>query len=627
MPTRRACDAGARDLFRNGLIFDSVGDLVTAEQLSQVLERLSDGIILVDRGGFCLYLNPEAVRLLDKPKAEVVGRHLREAMPDAVEKVVEGARDRLLAGEEVLLLRAYFAQGRWFEVLGRPTAEIFLIHFHDITERLQAESARRQSEARFRLLVNGVTDYALIMLDPKGEISSWNAGAERMWGYTAGEVRGKTLAILLPPELAERGVPERRLEEVVRRGSATAERWVVRKNGSRFLAHGTYTALQDEAKYPSGFALVVKDITEQRALEKSLSTSAERLRLAVEAGAIGTWEEILGEERFITNRQFLVLSGLPFDEEPTVEAVLSAVHPDDRDYVRRNREQVLAGEVGDEFEWEYRVPRPTGGRTRWVEVHGRLFRSEAEPGRVMGVLRDTSKRHDMDEFRELAAGLIAHDLRSPLASIRLTSQMLLQREALSENATQQLHSVIRKVDRMVNMVARLLVYTQAQFGGGLPLDKGFTDLEQVCRDALGDIQAERRGCKIRFAAEGDCRGLWDRTRLTEVVTNLITNALQHGQRECEVDVVTRDEGDRVALEVHNFGPPIRGDLIPAIFEPFHRAGRPRRSGEVSFGLGLYIVREIVAAHGGTIDVSSSVEAGTTFTVRLPRGSAPTLHPH
>ncbi len=279
--------------------------VVSADQLSLVLERLGDGIILSDRDGNCLYVNPEALLLLGRKEEELLGKHLREAMPGAVGQVFEGARGRLLAGDEVVLLRSHFARGRWFEVLGRPLAGNFLIHFHDITGRLQAESARRQIDERFRILLDGVKEYALILLDPKGQVASWNAGAERILGYPAAEALGKPLDFLFPPELVQQGVPQRRLKETVERGSLTVERQATRRDGSRFFAQGTYTALSDELGAPSGFALVIHDITEQRALEESLRTNEERLRLAVEAGAIGTWEEIIGERRIIANRHFL----------------------------------------------------------------------------------------------------------------------------------------------------------------------------------------------------------------------------------------------------------------------------------------------------------------------------------
>jgi PAS domain S-box-containing protein len=591
---------------------------VIAEHLRLIVDRLSDGIILFDREATCEYLNPEAVRIVGKPPSEVIGKHIRQAVPDAMSHLVEGARERLLAGEEVLLVRSFFAQGRWFEILGRPVGGSFLIHFRDITERLQAESARRQSEERFRILVNGVKDHSLFMLDPKGQIVSWNPGAERISGFTREEVLGRHLSILVPPELVERGEPGQTLEEAVRQGSIAVERWGLRKDGSRYLMQSTITSLFDDLGAPSGFAIVNHDITQQRRMEESLRTSEERLRLAVDAGGVGTWEEIVGYERLIADSRVLALCGLPPNRQPTIREFTSIIHPEDREYFLRERQKVLDG--GGEFEFEYRVIGPGELETRWVECHGKVLESDDESGhkRVIGVLRETTRRHQADEFRKLAAGVIAHDLRSPLSAIKLASQSI-EREALPASTARKVQIVVRTVDRMVDMGERLLDYSQAQFGGGLSLERGFTDLEEICADAIGDIQMSHPGREIDFEAEGDCGGVWDRTRLVEVVSNLVGNAVKHGEPGQPVFVVARDEGDQVALRVHNLGPPIPTELIPTLFEPFRHGQRQPGSGQDSFGLGLYIVREIVAAHGGTVEVSSSAAAGTTFIVRLPRG--------
>jgi PAS domain S-box-containing protein len=595
---------------------------VTAEQLRLVVDRLGDGLILFDREGICLYLNPEAVRIVGKTPSEVVGKHIREAVPDAMSRVVEGARDRLIAGEEVLVVPSYFTQGRWFEILGRPLGGDFIVHFHDITERLEAESARRQIEERFQILVNGVRDYCIVMLDPKGLIATWNVGATRMSGLSAEEAMGKPYSALYSPELAATGELRRKLELAVSQGSYTTESWFVRKDGSRFLARATYTALFDDLGSPSGFAIVAHDVTEQRKLEETVRTDEERLRLATVAGAVGTWEEIVDEGRFIADDQFLTISGLPTHKQAAFEDVLSKVHPDDREYVERGRRTVLDVPGEHEFELEYRVGGKTNGDVRWVECHGRTFEAADEPGRrVIGVLQDTTKRHRTDEFRNLAAGLIAHDLRSPLSAIKLSTHLLIEHDGLPAKARRRVETIVQKVDAMVKLVEQLLLYSQVQFGGGLPLNRELTDLEEVCRDAISDVEASRPDAQFELKAEGDVTGIWDKTRLTEAVSNLVGNAVKHGEPGQPIFVVARDRGDEVVLSVHNLGRPIPAELLPVLFEPFRREKKRLRPGESSFGLGLYIVRESVAAHGGTVEVSSSAAAGTTFTIQLPRAAA------
>jgi PAS domain S-box-containing protein len=601
---------------------------VMAEAIRQIVERLSDGILLVDRQGCCLYLNREAERILGRKASDLVAKRLRETAPEVVGRVCEDALGRVLAGEEVMLIRSFFAQDRWYEVLGRPldSNQNFLLHFRDITERLQAEAARHHTEEQFRLLVTGVRDYAIFWLDPKGQIASWNVGAQRLYGYSADEILGKHVSILFPPEDAQRGVPTHLIEAAAKRGSLAVEGWRVRKDGSKFLVSATDSTIYNELGEPSGFAIVAHDITERRRLEEQLRDSDERHRLAVEAGDVGTWEEALGEGRLMVDRQFLVLCGLPLDRQPNFADFLSVVSPHDREYFLERRRQVLAAEDGYEFEFEYRVDGRTG-TTRWVETHGRVLGSENDPKnkrRVFGVIRDMTRRHQIDEFRRLAAGVIAHDLRSPLSAIKLSSQILIEGGSLPATAARKIQAIVGKVDRMAHMVEQLLLYTQAEFGGGFPLDRARTDLEEVCRSVLSEVQAAHPNCEIHFEAEGDCCGVWDRGKLTEVACNLVENAVKYGQPGQPIHLVARDEGDQVTLQIHNLGPPIPTELLQVIFEPFRRGEKQGRSLEGSFGLGLYIAREIVVAHGGKIDVRSLEATGTTFTVKLPRGVA--AHP-
>ena len=600
------------------------------ESIRQIVERLADGILLVDRGGHCLYLNAEAERILNQKSSELVGKRLRETMPDTVGLVCEDALGRILGGEEVMLIRSFFARDRWYELLGRPldSNENFLLHFRDITERLQAESARRHSEEQFRLLVNGVRDYALFWLDLKGQVASWNVGAERIYGYAADEILRKHVSVFFAPDEAERGVPRRTIEGAVKHGSVTVEGWRVRKDGSRFLVNATYSTMYDDRGEPTGFAIVTRNITERRRIEQQLRDNEERLRLAVEAGDVGPWEYNVATDRFVASDRFFDICGLPRDVQPTARDFAALIHPDDRERIRIAYEEAMSARGGCEFENEYRVINRADGQTHWVESHGRIFPASDGTGQVraLGVLRDTTKRHQFDEFRRLAAGLIAHDLRSPMAAIRMSSQMLIDREALPAAAAQTVKGTVRKIDQMARMVEQLLDYTRAQFDGGLPLHREPVDLAEVCRRAFGDAQAAHPDARIRFDVEGDCHGYWDRIRLTEVAANLVGNAIKHGERGQLISVLARDEGDRVSLSVHNVGTPIRPELLSTLFEPFRRGPRTQSS-EPSFGLGLYIVREIVTAHGGTIEASSTSATGTTFTVWLPRGMAAYDAPH
>jgi signal transduction histidine kinase len=149
----------------------------------------------------------------------------------------------------------------------------------------------------------------------------------------------------------------------------------------------------------------------------------------------------------------------------------------------------------------------------------------------------------------------------------------------------------------------------------MPLKRRLVDLQQVCEEALIEIRSGQSTAVVQLQAGGDLRGEWDPDRLAQVVSNLVGNAIQHGDGT-PVMLTAQGDGDSVTLAVHNGGAPIPPDVLPFVFEPLAR-GHEDSAGH-SIGLGLFIVRAIVSAHGGNIKVSSSADAGTTFTVALPK---------
>jgi signal transduction histidine kinase len=153
-----------------------------------------------------------------------------------------------------------------------------------------------------------------------------------------------------------------------------------------------------------------------------------------------------------------------------------------------------------------------------------------------------------------------------------------------------------------------------RFAGALPVTRVPADLDAVVREALDELRMAWPGREIALQSIGDLRGAWDPARIAQVISNLVGNALAHGDQQQPVRVTARATGEGVRLEVWNGGPPIPEALRPVLFEPFHR-GRTHSRG---LGLGLYIVQQIVQAHGGHIEMSSTAEAGTRFAVHLPR---------
>lgn len=245
-------------------------------------------------------------------------------------------------------------------------------------------------------------------------------------------------------------------------------------------------------------------------------------------------------------------------------------------------------------------------------------RKELEAALREALIREKEAREEAERsvrYNEMFAGMLGHDLRNPLSAIT-TGANYIARLNSSEKSTKAATRILASAERMGRMIDQLLDFTRIRVGGGLDLSMTRFDLEEVCCKVRDELEAAHPDRSILVEATGDVSGEWDHDRLLQVFSNLISNALHHGAGAGLVTV--RCDGaarDGVSVTVHNEGV-VPTDVLPVLFEPFR--GNTRYQRTRGLGLGLFITQQIVAAHGGTIDVSSGPGAGTTFTIYLPR---------
>jgi PAS domain S-box-containing protein len=243
-------------------------------------------------------------------------------------------------------------------------------------------------------------------------------------------------------------------------------------------------------------------------------------------------------------------------------------------------------------------------------------------GAATDITEQKRAQHDLAQalsFRDQVIGILGHDLRNPLGAVRALAALLQRRGDLPDSARAAVAEIDRAGERMLEMIRTLLDFATSRFTGGLPIAPVAADLRAVCRIAVDELRAASPGRRIELDVRGDATGAWDPARVAQVVSNLVANALEHGARNTPVRVRVRGGPDTVVLEVRNDGPVIPGELRAVMFEPFCRGSSRRDASSArGLGLGLFIAREIVRAHGGTIEVESSPQRGTTFRVRLPR---------
>lgn len=226
----------------------------------------------------------------------------------------------------------------------------------------------------------------------------------------------------------------------------------------------------------------------------------------------------------------------------------------------------------------------------------------------------------VNRSRQLFLAILGHDLLNPLNSIRMGAHLVSRTNADLESI-EMLAMIGTESEAMAKLTRDLIDFASTLLGSAMPLNPEPVDLQKLCREVINGFRATHPQRTLHFHPRGDLTGNWDAARLRQVLSNLLGNALQHGSPKGPVDLLAALEGSTVVLSVHNEGAPIPPEALPTLFDPLVRHATfesELRRAQGSIGLGLYIVREIVNAQGGTIEVTSTAQQGTTFTVRIPR---------
>lgn len=306
---------------------------------------------------------------------------------------------------------------------------------------------------------------------------------------------------------------------------------------------------------------------------------------------------------------------------------LAVLHPDDREPVTASWTHSLA--TGTTYEVEFRLRRADGtfrwhlGRAMPVrDAEGRIYKwfgTNTDIHEAKSIREELARR---TEFEQHLVGIVSHDLRNPLNAILLGSQTLAMLDELSPRSAKVAHRMQAAAERGARMIRDLLDFTQARLGGGLPIRRSALDVHTVASNVVDEVRAAHPERYLLVEHDGDGSGEWDGDRVAQAIANLVSNAIHYGDKDQPVRVRSRGSEEHVLIEVHNLGPAIPAEIQGGLFEPLKRGTGQLVASRRSIGLGLYIVKEIATRHGGTIEVRSGTEEGTTFTIRLPRHSPP-----
>jgi PAS domain S-box-containing protein len=530
----------------------------------------------------------------------------------------------------------------------------------------------KQNEERFRLLVDNVLDYAIIIVDPNGYVESWGAGAETILGYQAAEIIGENCSRFFIPEDIQQDAPEEERNTARTKGRAEDERWHLRKDGTCFWGSGIMTALRDEAGNLRGFVKLFRDLTERKRIEEAKQRNSQRIELLSETAG-----------QLLLNDQPQALINSLYDKLSShldLEVYFNYLVTEDGQLLQLNSYRGVPEQVAQEMEY-LEIGQAVCGSVA-LERHPIIvenIQESSDPlvellrslgitayachpllahGRLIGTLSFGTRKRSQFDLDELALlqtvcnqvamalervrliaelqqraealaemnrikdeflAIVSHELRTPLNAILGWSRLLRTRELDPATIARALETIERNAKSQAQLIEDLLDVSRI-IRGKLRLQVRPVELLPVIEAAIDAIRpaADAKNIQLESALTKLDPVLGDPDRLQQVVWNLLSNAVKFTPEGGRIQVRLQQIGSHAQIQVSDTGQGIRANFLPYVFDQFRQADSSTTRVHGGIGLGLAIVRNLVELHGGTVSVASQGEGqGSTFTVELP----------
>jgi len=629
-------------------VTDGLYSLTMNIDYNLLLQGITEAIVILDTEGYVTYSNPAVMDITGYSLDELHNQHLTVFYPTPEDQVKAEYELGLSLKKRKFLSEGwrYKKDGTkfWSEMYLSPLYDEqkkllgYSCIIRDVSEKKKLDVELRQSEERFRLMVEAVRDYAIFMLDTTGYIVSWNEGAKRIKGYSADEIIGKHFSTFYTSEDLDSKKPERELKIAIATGKYEEEGWRVRKDGSLFWANVVITALFNDQNKHIGFSKVTRDLTEKRESQESLRQSEERYRSLVEQvtdygifmldekGRIISWNE--GAKK---------IKG--YDEREIIGKYFSIFYPEEDVLNGKPALELKIAKAEGKYEEEgWRIRKD--GSPFWANVvitavynnqgihigFSKVTRDLTERKESERALRDSYERYRLlaNELRltntelsyanqelEQFTSIVSHDLQEPIRSIKSFLQLInikLNKEQ-NEDLKVYIEKAISSADRMKQLIQNLLHYSQL---GKTDLVEEDINVDELIIEAIQNVGTSAEKSNAQITVENDIKTVkGDRVQLVQLIQNLLSNALKFTDSQSpKVKITGFHENGHVKFSVTDNGIGIAETDIHKVFEIFRRLHTKKLY--PGTGIGLAICKKIVERHGGRIWPESNPGKGTTF---------------
>lgn len=619
--------------------------------LNVTLRSIGDAVITTDTEGRINYLNRVAESLTGWSQAEALDqplKHVFNIINETTRLPVESPATRALHEGMVIGLANHTVlidkHGNEHPIddsaapirdeIGHVSGCVLI--FRDVTAQRLAERAKASQLLTARTLASIVesSNDAIISKSLDSVIESWNAAAERLFGFTADEALGKHISIVIPPErMEEEDQIIAKLKVGQRVEHFETER--VRKDGERIYASLTVSPLKDESGDIVGVSKIVRDITQQRRVEADREKFVTLIESSTDFIAICD----LNGVPFFVNRAGLEMVGLDSIEDARRESISDFFFPEDQDWMMNEFFPAIMKDGHGEVEVRFRHFKT--GQPRWMAYKVLTLTDAAnQPIAFATVSQDVTERKRLeDDLRRLAANLsdgnrrknefiatLAHELRNPLAPLSNMVEVLKRANGDPETIEKARDTIERQLGQMVRLVDDLLDVNRITYDR-LELRKVDAELSTVIQQA---IEVAR---PLLDAAEQDLRVILpddpiyldaDPARLAQVFGNLLNNSSRYTKPGGTISIEAERSDGEVVVKVKDTGAGIPQDKLVSIFDMFTQVDRTPERSQGGLGIGLSLVKRLAEMHGGSVEAKSAGEGkGSEFLVRLPVLSKPT----